>query len=137
MARNIRDLCIFSTHSVIRDPPFARLDLVSCRNLLIYLSADLQFRLARLFNYVLNPDGYLFLGPSESVDRPDLFAVVDKKFRILRRLEAGSHPVIDRPIGVAPLLPMPAMLPSRSPSAAALARTAERLILETYAPPCV
>jgi two-component system CheB/CheR fusion protein len=138
VTRSIRDLCIFSTHSVIRDPPFARLDLVSCRNLLIYLSADVQQRLLRLFNYVLAPQGHLFLGPSESVDRPELFAVVDKKFRIFRRLDSGRTPLPDRPVGLAPLVPVPAMLPARSPAhVGAVARAAERLILENYAPPCV
>lgn len=82
----IRDMCVFSTHSVVKDPPFSKLDLVSCRNVLIYLDNDLQHRVMQTFHYALRPGGYLFLGPSESVTRDaKFFAVVDKKHRILQR----------------------------------------------------
>jgi two-component system, chemotaxis family, CheB/CheR fusion protein len=82
----IRDMCIFSTHSVVKDPPFSKLDLASCRNVLIYLDNDLQHRVLQTFHYALRPGGYLFLGPSESVSRDaKLFVVVDKKHRILQR----------------------------------------------------
>ena len=56
-------MCIFSTHSVVKDPPFSKLDLISCRNLLIYMGTDLQDRILKTFHYALNPDGILFLGP--------------------------------------------------------------------------
>ena len=62
LAKEIRDLCIFSPHSVVRDPPFSRIDLVSCRNLLIYFGAGMQNQVVPLFHYALRPDGYLFLG---------------------------------------------------------------------------
>ena len=65
----IRDMCIFSEHSLVKDPPFSKLDLVSCRNVLIYLDNDLQERVMQTFHYALLPGGYLFLGPSESVSR--------------------------------------------------------------------
>ena len=85
----IREMCIFSTHSVIKDPPFSRLDLVSCRNLLIYIDAAMQDRVMKAFHYALKPDGRLFLGSSESVTRSTrLFSVVDKKHRIFARREA-------------------------------------------------
>jgi two-component system, chemotaxis family, CheB/CheR fusion protein len=84
--REIREMCIFSTHSVIKDAPFSRLDLISCRNLLIYLGSELQDRVLRVFHYALQPGGYLFLGPSESVTRNSkLFVALDKKHRIFRR----------------------------------------------------
>ena len=84
--REIRDLCIFSSHSVIRDPPFSRVDLISCRNLLIYLDTELQLQLFPVFHYALRPNGFLFLGQSETVARHgDLFAPVDKQHRIFRR----------------------------------------------------
>ena len=70
IAKEIREMCIFSTHNIIRDPPFSRLDLVVCRNLLIYLETDLQEHAASLFHYSLRPGGYLFLGPSESIAGP-------------------------------------------------------------------
>ncbi|MBC8746313.1 MULTISPECIES: CheR family methyltransferase [Paraburkholderia] len=86
VAKEVRDLCIFSPHSVIRDPPFSRIDLVSCRNLLIYFGQDVQGQVIPTFHYALRPDGYLFLGTSESVSQfDDLFAPVEKKHRIFRR----------------------------------------------------
>lgn len=86
--REIREMCIFSTHSVTKDPPFSKLDLISCRNLLIYLEADLQDRLMQTFHYALRPGGYLCLGQSESVTRKTkLFETLDKKHRIFVRRE--------------------------------------------------
>lgn len=86
LAKEVRDLCIFSAHSVVRDPPFSRMDLVSCRNLLIYFNAALQDNVLPVFHYALKPSGYLFLGPAESISRyVDLFAAVDKKHRIFQR----------------------------------------------------
>jgi len=86
VAKEVRELCLFSTHSVIRDPPFSRLDLVSCRNVLIYLNADLQARLLPIFHYALRRDGFLFLGMAETIARHrDLFAPFDKENRIFRR----------------------------------------------------
>jgi two-component system, chemotaxis family, CheB/CheR fusion protein len=64
--RSVRDMCVFSIHSVVKDPPFSKLDLISCRNLLIYMDADLQDRVLRTFHYALTPSGILFLGPSHS-----------------------------------------------------------------------
>ena len=90
--KEIRDLCVFSVHSLIKDPPFSKLDLISCRNLLIYLNSDLQHRVMQTFHYALKPDGYLFLGPSESATREaNVFALVDKKHRILQRRDAAPR----------------------------------------------
>ena len=86
VAKEIRDLCIFSPHSVIRDPPFSRIDLVSCRNLLIYFGPDVQARVMPTFHYALKPDGFLFLGSAENVTQfEELFSPVDKHHRIFRR----------------------------------------------------
>jgi two-component system CheB/CheR fusion protein len=83
---DIREMCVFSIHDIARDPPFSRLDLISCRNLLIYLDAALQNRLVRTFHYALQPSGYLFLGPSEGVARQSgLFGVLDQKHRLFQR----------------------------------------------------
>jgi len=82
----IRDLLLFSPHSLIKDPPFSKLDLVSCRNLLIYLSADLQKKLIPLFHYALKPGATLFLGTSETIGEfHDLFSVLNRKQKIYRR----------------------------------------------------
>jgi two-component system CheB/CheR fusion protein len=84
--KSIRELCLFSPHSLINDPPFSRLDLISCRNLLIYFGPHLQKKLIPLFHYALRPNGHLFLGPSESIGtHKELFAPVDAKHRISQR----------------------------------------------------
>jgi len=86
--KNIRDLLVFSEQDIIKDPPFSKLDLISCRNLLIYLSGELQKKLIPLFHYALNPGGFLFLGTSESVgEHADLFALQDRKAKIYQRKE--------------------------------------------------
>ena len=86
VARTIREMCVFSIHSVTRDPPFSKLDMVSCRNLLIYLDGELQSRVLRSFHYALNPDGILFLGQSEGVTHgASLFTLIDKRHRIFAR----------------------------------------------------
>lgn len=85
LGKEVRDLCIFSPHSVIRDPPFSRLDLVSCRNLLIYFGADIQNQVIPTFHYALKPNGYLFLGTAENVSQfSDLFSPIDKKNRVFQ-----------------------------------------------------
>ena len=82
----IRDLLIFSEQDVVKDPPFSRLDLISCRNLLIYFGADLQKKIIPLFHYALNPGGTLFLGTSEGIGEfDDLFAVLDRKAKLYQR----------------------------------------------------
>ena len=84
--KSIRDLLIFSEQDVIKDPPFSKLDLISCRNLLIYMGAELQKKLIPLFHYALRPGGSLFLGTSEGVGEFDeLFDVVDRKSKLYRR----------------------------------------------------
>jgi two-component system CheB/CheR fusion protein len=81
--KGIRDMLVFSEQDVIRDPPFSKLDLISCRNLLIYMGGDLQKKLIPLFHYSLNPDGFLFLGTSESVGEfGNLFVALDRKLKL-------------------------------------------------------
>lgn len=92
LAKEVRDLCIFSSHSVIRDPPFSRIDLISCRNLLIYLHAELQMQLVPVFHYALRPGGYLFLGSSENLTRHgELFVPIDKRHRIFQRRDSAAN----------------------------------------------
>ncbi len=83
--KNIREKVVFAVHSVIKDPPFTKLDLLSCRNLLIYLESEQQERLVPSFHYALNPDGVLFLSSSESIaNHPELFAALDRKWKFYR-----------------------------------------------------
>ncbi len=85
--QELRDMVLFANHSLLKDPPFSRVDLVSCRNLLIYLDRELQEQVLTTFHYALNPGGYLVLGPSESADEPSgLFRTVDRKARVYQSL---------------------------------------------------
>jgi len=94
VTKEIRDLCTFSPHSIVRDPPFSRMDLISCRNLLIYMDADLQSVIIPTFHYSLVPDGILLLGSSESTSRhEDLFEPLDKAARIFLRRNVRSPPL--------------------------------------------
>ncbi|RVU14650.1 CheR family methyltransferase [Methylobacterium oryzihabitans] len=98
IVKELREMCIFSQHSIVKDAPFSRLDLVSCRNLLIYLDADLQDRVVPLFHFALKPDGFLFLGNSENTSRhTKLFAPVESRSRIFRRIETGQRILPDFP----------------------------------------
>ena len=84
----IRDMVRVSAHSLIKDPPFSRLDLISCRNLLIYFNNQLQSRVLPLFHYALRPDGWLVLGSAENIGgRDDLFATVAREERVYRKLQ--------------------------------------------------
>src|SRR6185436_6913114 len=92
MAKAVRDLCIFTRHDLTRDPPFSHLDLVMCRNVLIYLGASLQKRVISVLHYGLRPDGFLILGSAESVGpRGDLFHLLDKRHSIYVKKTASQH----------------------------------------------
>lgn len=96
----IREMLVFAPQNVIKDPPFTKLDLLCCRNLLIYMDGELQKKLLPVFHYSLKPDGILFLGSSETIGgATELFATVNKKWKIFRRKPAttGVYPVLDFP----------------------------------------
>ena len=114
LRREIRELCAFSVHSIVKDPPFSRLDLISCRNVLIYLDTELQDRVMQTFHYALNPGGFLFLGTSERITRhAKHFAIVDEKHRIFQRRDTGELLLpFSRP-SAATLAPMPLPRPTR------------------------
>ncbi|GLQ52338.1 chemotaxis methyltransferase [Dyella flava] len=134
--RPVREMCIFSVHSIIKDPPFSRLDLVSCRNLLIYLNADLQSRLFHTFHYALRPGAFLLLGPSESLARSSgLFTVVDKKHRLYARRQTNlADRGISFPIpGPATAHAAPLSMAHRGGADERIDRGARRL-MEKYSP---
>ncbi|GFK93515.1 Chemotaxis protein methyltransferase Cher2 [Fundidesulfovibrio magnetotacticus] len=84
--KGIRDMLVFSEHDLIRDPPFSKLDLISCRNLMIYMGGELQKRLIPIFHYALNPGGFIFLGTSETVGEfGDLFSTLERKLKLYQR----------------------------------------------------
>ena len=104
--KEIRDKIIFAVQNVIKDPPFSKVDLISCRNLLIYLTPEIQKRLIALFHYALNPEGFLFLGNSETLgSMVEVFDVIDNKNKIFKKKEIPSYkknginifpPLVDR-----------------------------------------
>ena len=81
----IRDMCVFATHNFLKDPPFAKIDLVSCRNVLIYMEPSLQKKALSTFHYALNEKGYLLLGKSETTSTSELFLAADKREKIYTR----------------------------------------------------
>ena len=98
---DIREMIVFAPQNIIKDPPFTKLDVVCCRNLLIYMESSLQKKLLPLFHYSLNPGGILFLGSSESVGEfTDLLEPHDKKWKIFKRKDTGphTHPVVEFPL---------------------------------------
>ncbi len=91
--KELREKVLFAVHNVIRDPPFSRVDLISCRNLLIYLNRTMQERVLEIFHFALRPNGFLFLGASESAETaPVEFTPVDKKRRIYKRRDSAGRP---------------------------------------------
>jgi two-component system CheB/CheR fusion protein len=134
--RELRDVVLFANHSLLKDPPFSRLGLVSCRNLLIYLDRELQQQVLTTLQYGLVPDGYLFLGSSESSEHPEgLFRVVNRDARIYQSTGwVGRRlPALPRMLGLSPdRLGAPAVSP---PINARTARGAHREALELFAPP--
>lgn len=116
--RTLRDQLVFSEQDVVRDPPFSRIDLISCRNLLIYMGPELHARLMPLFHYALNPGGVLFLGAAETVGEfADLFARLDRGSKMFRRRDAD--PRVLRPAMPHVLVParrhdLPATAPARA-----------------------
>ena len=88
----LREMCLFAQHNLLRDPPFSRIDLISCRNVLIYMNSGLQKRLMPVFHYALRPDGFMFLGPAENAGASEnLFAEADRKNRIFRRVGESAR----------------------------------------------
>ena len=140
MAKEVRELCIFSPHSVIRDPPFSRMDLVSCRNLLIYLGADVQSQVIPTFHYALRSGGFLFLGTSENVSQfRELFTPLDKKHRIFRK-QGDVAAAIRLPLIVRDLQPSAAGAPPLRQSVtggATLRQSVHAHVLDRFAPPHV
>ncbi|MDQ3003669.1 MAG: PAS domain-containing protein, partial [Fibrobacterota bacterium] len=136
--KEIRSMCIFAKHDVTADPPFARLDLISCRNVLIYLSAPLQRRIIPAFHYALNPGGFLMLGNSETIGRDtDLFSPVDPKHRIYsRKMTAVRLPILP-PKGLPQGTPGKARPVPRPPNTQDFQQAADRFVLRKFVPPGV
>ncbi len=137
IARAVRDLCIFARHDLAKDPPFSNLDLISCRNVLIYMGPALQQRTMSVFQYALKPGGVLFLGKSEAISGyADLFAVKSRPHKIFVRKPAAAaghrfDSMPDRSMAAAE--PSPVAAPSQPVFDSH--SEAERILLERYVPP--
>ncbi|HEX8329056.1 MAG TPA: CheR family methyltransferase [Hymenobacter sp.] len=145
--KDVRDTVVFAVHDLNKDAPFTRLDLLVCRNLLIYLSAELQRNLIPVFHYALVPNGLLFLGPSENLTGfQDLFQTLDVKWKISRRTDTpasvtrlASFPFTLARQHASPA-PAPApgsMTPHSSRKESAFAALVQRVLLRQYTPPAV
>ena len=135
IAKPLRDVCVFARHDLAKDPPFSRLDLISCRNVLIYMGPVLQTRVIETFHYALKPDGHLLLGRSESLNAySNLFAVEDSRHRVFSRRpfssplpqSTASAARADAVRSPSPNAPTSVIFNSR--------REAERILLDQYAP---
>jgi two-component system CheB/CheR fusion protein len=135
ISKAVRELCVFARHDLTRNPPFSRLDLVSCRNVLIYMGPFLQKKVLETLHYALKPSGYLFLGRSESVTlHSDLFSVEDRVNRIYSRKPGRGQP---QPGAAAPesaLASQAHLMGPAAPRVFDVRREAERILLEQYAP---
>ncbi|EJT00967.1 CheR family methyltransferase [Rhizobium sp. CCGE 510] len=139
VVKELREMCIFSPHNIVKDAPFSRIDILSCRNLLIYLDSDLQNRVIPIFHFALRSSGILFLGSSENVTRhAKLFAPVDRKNRLFRRLETAIRIIPDFPLSPRPRSPdhalsIPAPMLQTGRLSATISRQAE-VVAERFAP---
>ena len=139
--KEIRDCAVFSVQNVLKDPPFSRLSLLCCRNLLIYLDTEAQKKLLPLFHYTLNPDGILVLGSSETIGGfGKLFKTLNKKWKIFRRREVPQalRQIVDFPSGFSKAYPAPEALPNvpvvhRSD----IGQLAQKAVLEQFAPTAI
>ena len=136
ISKAIRDACVFAPQDVTRDPPFSKLDLISCCNVLIYLNSTLQERVLPVFHYALKPRGFLKLGPAEGIGRfTNLFSVVDKKHRIYaRKAGPSAHLGFGLTANDRIAVTADAKEPEAGWSTAAIEKEADRLVLGRYGP---
>ena len=139
VSTEIREMVIFAPQSVIMDPPFTKLDILSCRNLLIYLAPEMQKKLIPLFHYSLSPGGILLLGSSETVGSfTDLFASLGGKTRLYQRTESAMRGMpIEFPASFAPDFPAETEVGLETKIQPSFQSLADQLILKHYAPPAV
>jgi two-component system CheB/CheR fusion protein len=140
--KELREMVVFAQHNLIKDAPFTRLDLICCRNVMIYLTSELQKKIIPIFHYSLNVKGIMFMGPAETIGGfNELFIATDPKWKIFERRagEATGHKMIDFPFHVARQpLNMVQFTESEQPvSKHAAADTFNKILLENYTPPSV
>jgi two-component system CheB/CheR fusion protein len=135
VSKSIRDMVVFARQNVVVDPPFSNLDMISCRNVLIYLGQPLQKKVMPVFHYALKAGGYLLLGSSEAIGAAShLFGLVDKKQKIYTKKLAASTPLNFSPAGRPRPEPVPAIIEPKTPD---LQQVVDRLILAHWSPAAV
>ncbi|HSL24174.1 MAG TPA: chemotaxis protein CheB [Vicinamibacterales bacterium] len=139
VSKILRDVCVFARHDLAQDPPFSRIDLIVCRNVLIYLDSALQKRLITVFHYALKTRGFLMLGSAETTGTQASFAVVDKKWRIYRKAPVEAVVTLAMPAERLPELrpDRPATHAVPHPEGQSVQEEANRVLLEKYGPPGV
>lgn len=139
IAKEIREMVTFAPQDIILDSPFTKIDILTCRNLLIYLGAELHRKLMPLFHYSLNPDGILVLGSAETIGNfTHLFAPLESKTRIYRRVNTSlPATAIDFPTGAFPVLPMPQEKAKVHLPATHIQSLADQLLLQRFSPAAV
>lgn len=139
--KEIREMVVFAIQNVIKDPPFTKLDLLSCRNLMIYLGHELQNRLIPTFHYALNPNGILFLSPSEGIgNHTELFSVVNRKWKFYRATHslASTQLLITRPSTLEePYVRKALEKITKTPKEINIAEWAPKLLAQFFAPASV
>lgn len=136
--QQVRETVTFAVRNLIVDAPFSKMDLICCRNLLIYLEPEVQKKVLALLHFALKEGGYLFLGPSKSVGRPtDLFEPVSKKWRIYRRIGPSRSPHLQFPVMQAEPRPAPPPRASRLQAPPRLAELAQNSLLRRFGLACV
>jgi two-component system CheB/CheR fusion protein len=134
LKKQIREMVVFAAHDLAKDPPFSKLDLVSCRNVLIYMDSLLQKKILRLFDYTLNPEGVLFLGTSETIGGlTERFEPIDAKWRIFRHKGTATRTHMAHPLATFDNF----RDEGHGAKGTDIRKLAERTILQSYAPPCV
>ncbi|HEV7350928.1 PAS domain S-box protein [Telluribacter sp.] len=138
LLKSVRSMVLFSRHDVTNNPPFLKLDLISCRNLLIYFGPNLQKQVIPLFHYALNPEGYLFLGKSETVGHfSDLFSTVDGKNKLFQRKRGGSLNAIKFSALKAQINPLPQSAVKKASNERSIAELVKETLFNTYEHPYV
>jgi two-component system CheB/CheR fusion protein len=137
ISKSVRELCVFARHNLISDPPFSRLDLISCRNVLIYLGAAVQKKIMTMFHYGLKSIGFLMLGTSETVgELYDLFTVLDKKYKIYARKMSSTKQTIELITSNYPVENIKPEIPLNDPAwdDVEMQKQADRIVLNQFSP---
>lgn len=140
VSKQLREIVVFARQNLVTDAPFSKLDLIVCRNLLIYLEPDIQKKVLALLHFSLNEGGFLFLGSSETIGRHiDLFEPVSRKWRIFQRIGPARPERVEVPITIAvePLVPPRRLAPPSPTRPVSFAEMTHRLLLDQFAPPAV